>query len=361
MRIIKIVIALFLVLNSYSQCPPDVQVSILSQTLNCYNSTLIATGTSTTPNTQISWIVPSTPSLINSSTVIIGPPNGPPTSSITFSYANYTIIATNTAMACSSTSVITINQNFRPPFVLQPFFVNTNTVICNSSYIGISAGGYVSPGLQDWWINPCWQVPPPSTPTCGVASYNAYYAGTYSLTMMDMLNGCYGTKTISVIDSRPQFGLSGIAPSSSVSCDGSINIFILNPNEYTFSASSGSLNGNTINNLCYGWIKVCVTNTATGCVKCDSLLMSATTSLNEYELEKSFLLYPNPSNSFLIIQNLFNTTAKINIIDIKGRLIEKSELNSQEKIEIKSLDEGIYFIEIKTPQSLIRKKAVVIR
>ncbi|MCW3076414.1 MAG: hypothetical protein JWO32_1023, partial [Bacteroidetes bacterium] len=69
--------------------PPDVSAKFApaTQTLTCFNPTILATGTSSTPNTFITWIVPSTPPLLSTSTVALGPPTGPLTSPGSLFYA----------------------------------------------------------------------------------------------------------------------------------------------------------------------------------------------------------------------------------------------------------------------------------
>ncbi|MGZ4044038.1 MAG: hypothetical protein ACXVO9_12610, partial [Bacteroidia bacterium] len=79
---------------------PDVSATFApaSQTLTCFNPTILATGTSSTANTIISWNVPppASPPTVASPTIILGPPNGPNTSPTSTVYANYTVMVTNT-------------------------------------------------------------------------------------------------------------------------------------------------------------------------------------------------------------------------------------------------------------------------
>jgi len=185
---------------------PNVSANLFTQTLTCYNPTVMGTGTSTTANTQINWGVPSNPPLLSTSTLVIGPPNGPNTSTTSLTYATYTVIATNTVNACASTSIVIVNQNFRPPVSSPTISIGTPTAIyCNAginpavlttgSSTTTSGGGPLA-----FVANPCWEGPSPMTSTCGPSSYSCYVPGIYSLTIMDNYNGCTKTATINVLD-----------------------------------------------------------------------------------------------------------------------------------------------------------------
>jgi len=184
---------------------PNVSASMFTQTLTCKNPTVIGTGTSTTANTQINWGVPSIPPLLSTSTLIIGPPNGPNTSTTSLTYATYTVIATNTVNACSSSSIVTINQNFRPPVSSPTISIGTPTAIyCNSAInpaVLTTGASTVTSGEPFAFVaNPCWDGPSPQTSTCGPSTYSCYVPGVYTLTVEDSYNGCPKSGTINVLD-----------------------------------------------------------------------------------------------------------------------------------------------------------------
>ncbi len=83
-----------------------------------------------------------------------------------------------------------------------------------------------------------------------------------------------------------------------------------------------------------------------------------TVGLNENTLHTfPAVLYPNPANNVLNIQ--LNSSVKpkeIMICDQLGQTVYASKF--QDKIEISSLNPGIYFIEIKTEQGIARKKFI---
>jgi gliding motility-associated-like protein len=185
---------------------PNLSASMLTQTLTCRNPSVIATGLSSTPNTEIVWQVPATPPLLSTATLVIGPENGPNTSSTSLTYANYTVVATNTVNACQSSSVVIIHQNFKPPVSSPTISIGTPTaiycivgtqpvVLTTGSSTTTSGGGPLA-----FVSNPCWSGPSPQAPKCGPSTYSAYVPGVYSLTVEDNYNGCLRTGTINVLD-----------------------------------------------------------------------------------------------------------------------------------------------------------------
>jgi gliding motility-associated-like protein len=185
---------------------PHVLASILQQTLTCYHPTLLATGTSSTPNTVITWGLPVAPGQLSTPTVEVGPANGPNTSTTSTTYANYTVIATNTVNACQSTSVMIISQNFKPPVSSPTISIGTPTAIyCTVSKapVVLTTGSSTTTsngGPTAFIVNPLWDGPSPQTTITGVSSYSCYVPGIYSLTVQDNYNGCLKTGTINVLD-----------------------------------------------------------------------------------------------------------------------------------------------------------------
>jgi len=185
---------------------PNVSASMFTQTLTCFNPTVIATGTTTTPFTSITWNVPSVPPSLSTSTLIIGDPaNGPNTSTNSLTYANFTVVATNSLNACQSVSVVTINQNFKPPVSSPTISIATPTAIyCTGAYAPVvltTGNSTTTSGMLNAFVsNPFWQGPSPQGTVSGASSYSCYVPGVYSLTVQDSQNGCKHTGTVNVLD-----------------------------------------------------------------------------------------------------------------------------------------------------------------
>ena len=80
-------------------------------------------------------------------------------------------------------------------------------------------------------------------------------------------------------------------------------------------------------------------------------------ALNVNNLQKSILkIYPNPASKNLII-NTEDKVIKVHLIDTKGNFIEKIPVNN--KIDISSLNKGVYFIKIFTQKQTYFNKVIV--
>jgi gliding motility-associated-like protein len=185
---------------------PNVSAVLLTQTLTCANPTLLALGTSSTPNTYVNWQIPVPPPLVSQPTVIIGPGTGPNTSTTSLAYASFTVIATNSLTACQNFSIVVIDQNFFPPISSPTISMGTPTAIyCNASInpVVLTNGNSTTTsngGPLAFAIPYLWQGPSPQQTISGTPTYSAFVPGTYTLTIMDNYNGCLSSGTIQVID-----------------------------------------------------------------------------------------------------------------------------------------------------------------
>ncbi|MCE3259017.1 MAG: hypothetical protein K0S12_658, partial [Bacteroidetes bacterium] len=221
--------------------PPHLAVSMISQTLTCFNPTILATGSSTTSGAVLSWMVPSTPPVVPSPTVIVGPTTGPAPSTVATSYATYTAIATNTLNACVAQTTVLISQNFKIP---TPFMAvgNPSVIGCNNvpvllSYTNNAANSGI-PGAVAIVIS--WMGPAPQA-SLAASSYSAYVAGVYTLTVQDNKNGCIGSITKVV----PQNTSIVTGPAVyTMACTGTVEISPLiisgGSYSYTWTSTAGS-------------------------------------------------------------------------------------------------------------------------
>jgi gliding motility-associated-like protein len=174
-----------------------------SQTLTCFNPTIFAAGSSTTANTVVTWQIPSNPPSLASPTLILGPPTGPGTSTTALTYANYSVIATNTVNGCKTTQTVVVSQNFKVPVPITAVG-NPSVITCKNDPVVInyvnSTGGSGIPGAIASSSPYGWYGPPPQTNIAGINTYSAYVAGVYTLTVQDNKNGCIGSTTRNIID-----------------------------------------------------------------------------------------------------------------------------------------------------------------
>jgi len=84
-------------------------------------------------------------------------------------------------------------------------------------------------------------------------------------------------------------------------------------------------------------------------------------SVEETTLENTFSVFPNPTNDILNISSadLSNTTFEISLTDMKGALVMKTvSNNSNTTISLASLEQGVYFLSIKSNDVITVKKIV---
>ena len=80
-----------------------------------------------------------------------------------------------------------------------------------------------------------------------------------------------------------------------------------------------------------------------------------TSVLNNEILEKEHLIFPNPSSDFITVKNL-NSIKAYEIINLSGKTIKTGI--SDGEIEIKNLENGIYFLQISSGYNYIVLKFI---
>jgi len=74
-----------------------------------------------------------------------------------------------------------------------------------------------------------------------------------------------------------------------------------------------------------------------------------------------FSIRPNPASDFVIIEKNASYNSDIKIFDLMGRTIvlENSTTDVQKQYDTNSFTKGIYFVEIRTENRVIRKRLIV--
>ena len=76
-------------------------------------------------------------------------------------------------------------------------------------------------------------------------------------------------------------------------------------------------------------------------------------------LQKGISIYPNPTNGIVNFQFNNNNIQKISISDITGKqIIEKTEIQQNEQIDLSGFDSGIYIISIQTDNEIFTTKVI---
>ncbi len=90
---------------------------------------------------------------------------------------------------------------------------------------------------------------------------------------------------------------------------------------------------------------------------------SGTVGINEASSNPSldFTMWPNPANDVLSIEKNISSSVDISIKDITGKtvLLENSIADLRKEVSVQSLTTGIYFVELRQRNQVVRKKLVI--
>lgn len=75
-----------------------------------------------------------------------------------------------------------------------------------------------------------------------------------------------------------------------------------------------------------------------------------TVSVNEYTNHNDIKLYPNPAQNYFTISDDANQleNTKMEVLNSLGQLVLTKTIDSDERIDISNLPDGIYFIQLKS-------------
>ncbi len=107
-------------------------------------------------------------------------------------------------------------------------------------------------------------------------------------------------------------------------------------------------------------------------VSCRSLsvealvVLDSTTAIQEVAASNLFLIYPNPTGDFLVVESkgVFGDEVVLRMINVSGQLVFKTaKIQIQDKIQINTagLESGIYSLMIETEEDIFYKKVIVQR
>ena len=89
-----------------------------------------------------------------------------------------------------------------------------------------------------------------------------------------------------------------------------------------------------------------------------------TLSNNDNSISNNLKIYPNPTNNLININaNVVDDKSEITIIDIKGRIIYREDVNStsnllNHQIDISKLNSGVYFVSLKNGSAALNSKFI---
>lgn len=196
-------------------------------------------------------------------------------------------------------------------------------------------------------------------------------ATTYFLTIADQCgNEVYDSVTIRVSDiNLDDYEITH--PTSFNECDGEIYLNMSGdfpPFEYTYanvqyeylSDSIHTISQNFFINLCPATYNIKVTD-AIGCFQEFEYTLLNPSSVSNSTYKDIFSIFPNPALDVFIIsyKNIDYANVLVKISDINGKIVFELFLTQQE-IEVKNLNSGIYFVNLYKSDTVIALKKIII-
>lgn len=133
---------------------------------------------------------------------------------------------------------------------------------------------------------------------------------------------------------------------------------------YSFEIeSNNSLTNCAINSLCdYFTISGCIiiiSGNAAGCNNQEEVIEACTSnSLSEIENKSYHLIYPNPINRSSTFISINPQITEISIINQYGQIVLHKKVTSH-KVDISTLGQGIYIVELRSNEIINRQKLVI--
>lgn len=186
-----------------------------------------------------------------------------------------------------------------------------------------------------------------------------------SFTLTATLNGCSKTDKINIMISDPMVDLGP----DSVVCAGDMIKLDAGPGFETYLWSTGATTQTIkLDSAGIGLDSINVVLTVTdeyGCSVTDTILVDfdICKGIHEYT-EEDFLVYPNPGSGLFTIEADFHHNDVVYVYDSRGRRILSTEPASQQaqlQLDLRGVDQGIYYLIIVKEKATISRKLIISR
>jgi hypothetical protein len=251
----------------------------------------------------------------------------------------YTVLITD-ANGCTATATGCVTQP--TPLVATATAGNVSCFgACDGILTGMAAGG--TPAYTYMWV-PGNYVTQTVTGVC---------AGCYTLTVTDA-NGCVAMYTICV--TQPPMATVNVLGNDTTICLNAVYNLCAPAgySAYLWNTSSTAMCINADTTMCYS---VLLTDSS-GCTITDTICVLEDPCLGIGIPETpTFSFYPNPANTFIIISHGMNEAQLVKVFDINGKVCVAEMVKDKEQLNISTLAEGIYAIQIgnRTEELLITR------
>ena len=184
--------------------PPNILATTLTRTLTCFTPSVTLEASSSTSPVAYNWSFQNGGNPNNIPNPIITVTANLSQTALTQTIINtYTLTITNQNNLCTSNTVIVMAQNVRPP---NPVINGTGSLTCLTNKFTLANGSNINPAPG--FFSPLgtqatlWQGPTPQIDLINSSFYEGFTAGIYTMTVMDLNNGCKTQTTTVIGDSR---------------------------------------------------------------------------------------------------------------------------------------------------------------
>lgn len=244
-------------------------------------------------------------------------------------------VETTDANGCKDRDTITISGSA----INNPVYLGEDTVICSTNITLDAGSGYLSYNWQNGSTNQTFTVTQP---------------GIYWVSVSD---GC-GSDTDSLIITPGSVNFNLTYNGASVVCKSSLPFTLQAPAGY---ASYLWNNGSTASSIyinTLGTYYVTITD-ANGCSGMDTLYVVSCAGIDG-NITTPIHIYPNPANQYFTVELNNDDVAFIYVYDAAGKLVFDGRVTNKSIIHTENFATGVYTTEIRSENSTLRQKLIVI-
>jgi PKD repeat protein len=347
---------LFLLLYIFSfEAKGQVPTATFTATANpvcaCSNATF--TNTYTNAPTSWTWYFPGgTPSY---TTITTSPGNPGPINYCTRGFYMVSLVVSNISGSDSVANPLTVDS--LPVITINPPSGGICDVSGGNAFDTINFMATASANSTFSW------APPTGLSCTNCSNPRAYPSVTtvYTVTATSA-SGCTSTKTDTVYADSIVASIRGIdticpgQPDTLIASGGSNNITLPETYNWSTGQTTSAIVVSPTSTTTYSCM---ITSGAAGCHSSAAFTVftSCITGINSVLNPDEFEIYPNPATSKLTIvtEKPYNTPTSFAIIDFTGRELLRESMNpsqTQFELNVSSLAEGMYFIQVKTKDSV---------
>ena len=342
--------------------PPPMNVSVPSSVVNCTNAPMVYAMQASTLNLQATWYGPAG-AVPNASIQI----NALASSSATF-IASYTLSVLDLDNLCQASTVIPVYQNKAAPnAIIAP---PTKTLTClqpTLTLVNVSTTGAL-PFFQNTLPVILTSVGGPITLQNPGTTFTVSSAGLYSVTVLDLNNGCSNDGTFQVTSTQQYPIFQNTLPAYNLCGNSTVTlspVLVQGPAsfQWTFPAGAASqiqLDGSIVAST-PGIYSVTATNNL-GCSSNTVFTVVYCLSVNEIGDKYNVNIFPNPANNKIQIAGA-EALLKCIVVNEAGQIMYQALAPDQSfEINTHEFAQGLYLLQLQTTEGkMITKKFMIAR